>query len=304
MESYMVGTPDPPNRIGVLADPYLSRDQVCSLQYAIENTGANVPLVIVNDPDANEIDQDLTAQAINERPGIATARVFLNFLRQDGAWAFVYAERKIAEDLGLSRTHSNRTHVEDISCLSDAEFRYVIPIQDGVWSELPPEAVTYIQEHCDVAVRFGFGLLRGKILDAPEFGVLSFHPADIRKYRGLGTPQAWIEGRDRVGVTLQRLNDDIDAGEIVGFGQVDVSECTTLWEVYDKQYDLKTELLAEGIENLRDPSFDTVVPEDLGAYYPLTKRRSPLYAGKILFKNLHGRYDFLKSRFGNRLVEQ
>jgi len=47
---------------------------------------------------------------------------------------------------------------------------------DGGWAELPPDAVETARESCDVAIRDGFELLKGDVLEAPEYGVLSFIP--------------------------------------------------------------------------------------------------------------------------------
>ena len=278
-----------PDRLCVLADPYLRTDDVRALERAVERTGISIPLVVVNDPEDPSIDPEVEANAVNERFGLGTLRVLFTLLKTHRAWTLVFAEKKLAAEFGSTAASSGRVHVEDVSCLADAEVLYVTPRTEGNWNELPRDAVELVRERSDVAVRFGFGLLRGDVLDAPEFGVLSFHQADIRTYRGLGAPQAWIDGRETMGVTLQRLNEDIDGGEIVAYDETDVSECATLWEAYDRLYDLKADLLAQGIENLRDPSFEPTIPETLGPYNSVDKRRSLRFAGRTLHKNLTGR---------------
>ncbi len=282
-----------PTDLCVLADQYLMRNEVRSLERAIEETGIDVPVVLVNDPVAPDIAPEAEANAINNPIGTDTLRVLFNVLKRDRAWTLVFAEKKIAEAFGSEAASTGRIHVDDVPSLSDSEIHYVTPKTDGNWVEIPPSSVDLVEARCDVAVRFGFGLLRGDILRAPEFGVLSFHPADIRLYRGLGVPQAWIDGRETMGVTLQRLNEEIDGGEIVAYRETDVSGCATLWEVYDALYDVKAELLAEGIENLRDPSFQPSVPESLGPYYPIDRRRRLSFAARTVLKNTTGRLDRL-----------
>lgn len=117
---------------------------------------------------------------------------------------------------------------------------------------------------------------------------MSFHPADIRRYRGLGPPQAYLDGRDAVGVTLQRLTEDVDGGRIVAYDEVDVRDCSTLWDVYDEVHAVQTTLLAEGIRNPRAPHFEVVEPDSLGPYNSIAKRRDPGFAGRVLAKNLYG----------------
>lgn len=281
--------PQPPTTLCVLVDPYLRTDEVRTLELAIREAGVSVPLVVVNVPDDPDIDPAVEANAINNPIGIDTARILFTAVKRYHVWALVFAEKKVAEATGLGPKTMGRVHVDDVSCLSDADRHYATPKTDGNWAELPPETVELIRDRCDLAIRFGFGLLRGDVLRAPEFGVLSFHPADIRQYRGLGVPQAWLDGQDTMGVTLQRLSEEIDGGEIIAYDETDVSECATLWDVYDVLHEVKAKLLAEGIENLRDPSFEPTVPDSLGPYYPINERRRVSFAGRTLAKNMVGR---------------
>ena len=281
--------PDPPNTLCVLADRYLMANEVQTLENAVDETGVDVPLVFVNEPVNPDIDPDREARAINGPVGIDLLGFAFDIATRDRAWTLVYAEKKVAETFGSGDVSTDRIHVEDVHCLRDSEIRYVTPVVDGNWVELPAAAISLVRNRCDVCVRFGFGLLRGEVLRAPEFGVLSFHPADIRQYRGLGVPQAWLDRRSTMGVTLQRLTEAVDGGEIVAYEEVDVSGCTTLWEVYDTLYDVKADMLTQGIENFRDPSFRTTIPESLGPYYSTRRRRHLSFAGRTILKNMAGR---------------
>lgn len=278
-----------PTKLGVLAEPYLTETQTRSLRHAVEEANIEIPTVVVNTTKEPRYDPDLKAAAINGRLGIGTARLFINVLRRERAWGLVIAEKKLGEVSGLDETESRQIPVEEVACLSQAEFHYVEPIKDGNWAELPTDAVETIRESCDVVIRYGFGLLKGDVLGRPEYGVLSFHPADIRQYRGLGPPQAYLDGCGTMGVTLQRITEDIDGGDLVAYADTDVSECKTLWEVYDLLDELQVELLTEGIRNLRDPSIDITTPDSLGEYNSTTLRQKTSFAGRILLKNITGR---------------
>lgn len=74
--------------------------------------------------------------------------------------------------------------------------------------------VRYI-ELCDLdfILRFGFGIIRGEILDAARYGVWSFHVGDPAFYRG-GPPCLWeiAHGEGIIHAMLQRLGDKLDAG--------------------------------------------------------------------------------------------
>lgn len=279
----------PLERMCVLAEPYLSRTEVRSLEYAIEHTGITIPLVVVNDPGDSDYDPEMEAEAVNSGIGWSTVKLFFEVLKRERAWTFVIAERKLAERMGADAASSERIPIEDVSCLSTADIQRVEPETDGNWSTLPADTVQLVRDTCDVVLRYGFGLIEGEILTATEYGVLSFHPADIRRYRGMGPPQAFLDGRDTMGLTLQRLNEDIDGGEIVAYEETDVSECATLWEVYDALDEIQVQLLATGIQNLRDPETAVTVPDSLGPYYSVQTRRSPFFAGRVLYKNVAGR---------------
>lgn len=277
-----------PHSLCVLTDSYLKGYQVRSLELAVEKTGVDIPLVIVNDDEDPDYDPEAEAKTVNEGFSLDAARLFFDVLKRERAWTFVIAEKKLAEEFGSRIEPSRRVHVDDVSAFADADVRRVSPQSDGNWNELPPAVAEEVGESCDVAVRYGFGLLKGDVLHAPEYGVLSFHPADIRQYRGMGPPQAYLDGRKQMGVTLQRLNEEIDAGEIIAYNEIEVDDHATLWEIYDDLHDLQARLLAEGIENLRNPSVEPTIPDSLGPYYSTKMRGNPSFAGRILLKNLRG----------------
>jgi hypothetical protein len=71
----------------------------------------------------------------------------------------------------------------------------------------------------DFIMRFGFGIIRGEVLQAARYGVWSFHHDDEEKYRG-GPPCFWeIYRNDKVTASvLQKLTDKLDAGVILKKG--------------------------------------------------------------------------------------
>ena len=65
----------------------------------------------------------------------------------------------------------------------------------------------------DLLIRIGFRILRGEILSAVPGGVWSFHHGDNRG----GPPCTWevLEDLPVTGITLQRLTEDLDGGEVL-----------------------------------------------------------------------------------------
>ena len=81
----------------------------------------------------------------------------------------------------------------------------------------PREALEQIRSHdLDVALRFGFRILRGGVLGVARHGVWSSHHDDNRVIRG-GPPGFWevMEGHDVTGSVLQVLTERLDAGEVL-----------------------------------------------------------------------------------------
>lgn len=71
----------------------------------------------------------------------------------------------------------------------------------------------------DFILRFGFGTIRGEILEVPRLGVWSFHYGDEEKCRG-GPPGFWeiYHGDAVTGAALQRLTDRPDGGIVLHKG--------------------------------------------------------------------------------------
>jgi hypothetical protein len=68
----------------------------------------------------------------------------------------------------------------------------------------------------DVALRFGFRILRGRALHIARHGVWSYHHADNTVNRG-GPPGCWevFEGQPATGAVLQVLSEDLDGGRVL-----------------------------------------------------------------------------------------
>jgi hypothetical protein len=88
------------------------------------------------------------------------------------------------------------------------------PRQTAFSDFIEDEALTQVRVlRPDVAVRFGFRILRGKILTIPTYGVWSFHHGDNFVNRG-GPAGVWevLLGWSATGAVLQRLSEDLDGG--------------------------------------------------------------------------------------------
>lgn len=285
--------------VAVLTNRTLLDWQVKALERVVSETGVDVPLVVMNEttdidhPGFSEGASPLGAEAYENAQGInfSDFKLFYQVVKTEGAWAFVLAERKLSWLLGISSPGlMQRRHIDEVDILRDAERLSCRPIPiEGQWCDLPGDIVDQVATETDVVIRFGFNLLTGKILSEPNFGVLSFHPGDIREYRGLSPARMFLNNVDTAGSTLQQLTDTLDGGNIVQIETTEVGDINTLDELEHRINELQIRMLASGIERLQDPDFDPHPSDSKAAYVSVKKRKSPLFAGRVLAKNLRGR---------------
>jgi folate-dependent phosphoribosylglycinamide formyltransferase PurN len=177
--------------------------------------------------------------------------------------------------------------IDDINGVAKAPRKSCRPAsQRGLWNTLPTDVVETIDERADLVLRRGFGLIEGDILSTTEYGVLSFHHGDPRKYRG-GPAGFWeyMNEEDSAGLMVQKLEPELDAGEVLAYHEVDIGGCRTWREIQRRLYNSSSQLLPEAIGNLRD-SEKAISVEDPGKIY------HPPAAGQIL--------TYLKKEITNR----
>lgn len=279
--------------VGVLARPTVVEWQRQALENIDELDGVDIVHTVV-DSSLRQGGRTMSvgADVINERDSVSLddLRLFFRTLREEGLKSVVYADQKLGwvvfgEDEQLRYLQSKP--VEDVDCLGDAAFHDCEPVSaDGAWNTLPDDVTERLGADCDVVVRFGFGLLKGDILTAPEYGVISSHGSDIRTYRGMGPRITFLNGDRTADVTLQRLTEDIDGGKIITVSSRRLPDRPTIDEVFGRIYDLKTRIFAEGVDRLRQPDFEYTEPESLGEYYAHSRlEKSPVFAGRVVLKN-------------------
>jgi hypothetical protein len=85
------------------------------------------------------------------------------------------------------------------------------------------------QEHFDLLLRCGQGILRGGILSSARLGVVSFHHGDNRVIRG-GPPGFWevYYRQPRTGFIVQRLTEELDGGDVLLRGYIPTQESQVL----------------------------------------------------------------------------
>ncbi|HKQ26610.1 MAG TPA: hypothetical protein VJT81_19345 [Burkholderiales bacterium] len=166
------------------------------------------------------IQQELPERSLLERIMRALKRGRL--LRTVAFHMAVWIERRL---LAVRRPEINDLFTTiAIEEVCDAERLRVKPIvsPSGHVHRFANDDVTAIKSrNLDLLLRLGSGILRGDILNAASNGIISFHHGDNRTNRG-GPPGYWevFERRDFTGYIIQRLTEELDAGEVLMRGEV------------------------------------------------------------------------------------
>lgn len=194
----------PPLRVGLLLDTFIQPRWVHRIVSEIQaSTIARVVLVVKNDH------PEVSGEA-GRKPGFLQK---LYAYRHDLLYLLY---RKLDERLFRPAVDAF-TPADLRPLLQDCPTLGVIPIQKKHSDYLEPEDIERIrQARLDVALRFGFRILRGDFLKIARYGVWSYHHGDNQVNRG-GPPGFWevMEGNPITGSILQILTEQLDGGQVI-----------------------------------------------------------------------------------------
>ena len=150
-------------------------------------------------------------------------------------------------------------------------------------SDLSKKQIQKLNKTCDVIVLLGIGrLFDGNILKCTKHGVLSFHPADIRKYRGRPSGfYEWINYEESLGISVQRLSQEIDGGEIIVERSVNLKNSRSLVSAMEEMRVVRKGMITEGVQRIFSDSQKFEKPD-----YIKHNRESEFYTSKNVFKYL------------------
>lgn len=128
--------------------------------------------------------------------------------------------------------------------------RYGVPIKT-VDDINGPEALALLGDFVpDLVLSVRFSLIfKRAAYDIARFGTWNVHPGALPRYAGLFAPfRSLLDGQDRIGCTLHRIDDGIDTGPVAGIGWLPVRrDRSLLWHVvhaYEPGLALFLDLLA------------------------------------------------------------
>lgn len=120
-----------------------------------------------------------------------------------------------------------------------------------------PEKVKEIKEKIanlepDMIVVVSYGkFLPASILKIPKYGAINVHPSLLPKYRG-SAPIQWaiLKGDEVTGTTIMKMNEKMDAGDIILQKQVPINENETTGELWNRLSTISSKLLSEAVEKI------------------------------------------------------
>jgi len=115
-----------------------------------------------------------------------------------------------------------------------------------------------------LSVRFSL-IFKRPAMDIARLGTWNVHPGALPRYAGLFAPfRSLVEGQDKIGCTLHRIDDGIDTGPIVGIGWLPVQrERSLLWHVVNT-YRPGLSLFLDLLDGLRQGRAPAVIDQDRG----------------------------------------
>ena len=140
---------------------------------------------------------------------------------------------------------------------SYGDIKPLYTFRKGIGLYLDSASLEYVKSlNLDLALRLGFGILRGEVLTIPKAGIWSFHHGDSRILRG--SPVGFWEcvfKTPTISVTLQKINDSLDGGDIVG--KSETNRHYSMLVNRRKAYDLSIALLKKEMSCFPD---NTILP--------------------------------------------
>lgn len=177
-----------------------------------------------------------------------------------------------------------------------------------------PHDLKDFSEKFDLAILVAYGkIIPQRVLDIPKFGFLNIHPSLLPLYRGPSPIQsAILNGDSKTGVTIIKLDEQIDHGPILGQKEISIENNDTHLSLIEKLGTLGSNLLLDllpsylsgkaelteqehqnatqtnrinkkdGFIELKDIQSEKNLNEKIRAFYPWPTVWTKLENGKIL----------------------
>ncbi len=157
---------------------------------------------------------------------------------------------------------------QESSPVKEAALRLSIPIAQP--ERLSRQALGSVEADVGIVAAYG-QLIRRDVLEFPAHGLLGIHPSILPRYRG-AAPVAWaiLNGEKETGLSIYRLDERLDAGEVLRVSQIPIEPGDTTSTLTDKLARLGADEIVKALEDLeagransrkQDESLATLAPK-------------------------------------------
>lgn len=122
----------------------------------------------------------------------------------------------------------------------------------------------------DIQVVVAFRMLPELVWNMPPLGTLNVHASLLPQYRG-AAPINWaiINGEKESGVTLFKLQHEIDTGNILAARSVPIGDNETAGDLHDKLMVAGSNLLIETLKNIESDTAEEILQNEISTDEPL-----------------------------------
>jgi methionyl-tRNA formyltransferase len=118
----------------------------------------------------------------------------------------------------------------------------------------------------DLFVVVAFRILPKEVFTIPKHGTVNIHASMLPRYRGAAPIHRAIEAGDaETGVTVFRIDEGVDTGEIILQSKVSINDTETTPELYERLSLLGADVLRESLDMLAGGNVSTLVQQPAGA---------------------------------------
>lgn len=160
-----------------------------------------------------------------------------------------------------SKNKSGRIYLDKIAEREGAHLLKINNINDS-------EVIEALNNHkIDWLFIIGWSQIAKKeLLDTPNKGCIGMHPTLLPIGRGRAAiPWAIIKGLDRTGVSMFKLDEGVDTGDIIGQGVIEIDDTITATELYKKVDDMHIELISKYWEDIVNEKIELSKQDDSNA---------------------------------------
>lgn len=145
-----------------------------------------------------------------------------------------------------------------------------------------PEALSFVErQKADMGVVFGTGILKRSLFGIPRLGSINLHKRKLPDYRGGGPVGLWemLDGCSEIGVTVHKVDDTLDTGEVLRAATIAIDEFDDLNSLALKATVVGTDLICLAIADAAGGRCPSITQPAGGKLY-----RAPTDAQKLIYK--------------------